>query len=181
MMFVINPIYAVLSIVFCFVLIVCLHLFSPSRKYQWGSISQALIFHQVKLSLFWFHEFRVDFIAVLAQIFTDLFCMINIDLQVRKYLLLLDPRKEHVKFWRPQILLLVNNPRTCCPLISFVNDIKKGGLYVIGHVQAGVDFLDISTDTTIEEYPFWLSLVDNLKVSLAKKFIRLKRLITVFF
>jgi hypothetical protein len=35
------------------------------------------------------------------------------------------------------MLLLVNRPATCCPLMDFVNDIKKSGLYVIGHVQRG--------------------------------------------
>lgn len=48
MMFVINPIYASLSIIACLILVIALHLFSPATQAaQWGSISQALMFHQV--------------------------------------------------------------------------------------------------------------------------------------
>ena len=128
MMFLISPLYSAVSVLLCLSLVLALNFFSPIRNQNWGSISQALLFHQV-----------------------------------RKYLLMLDPRKAHVKFWRPQILLLVQNPRTCCSLIDFANALKKGGLYVLGHVY--VDNIDeLYFDPCATVYSSWLSLVDHLKI-----------------
>ncbi|KAK7490911.1 hypothetical protein BaRGS_00017783 [Batillaria attramentaria] len=83
--------------------------------------------------------------------------------QVRKYLLMLDPRKAHVKYWRPQILLMVSNPRQSCQLMDFVNDIKKSGLLVIGHVRTG-RLEDHQVDPVVEITPHWLKMVDHLRI-----------------
>ncbi|RSL76429.1 hypothetical protein CEP51_009978 [Fusarium floridanum] len=58
--------------------------------------------------------------------------------QVRKYLLRLRP--EHIKFWRPHIILLINDPRRQTRLIQFCNSLKKGSLYILGHVIVTDDF-----------------------------------------
>ncbi|KAI8824854.1 amino acid permease-domain-containing protein [Fimicolochytrium jonesii] len=88
--------------------------------------------------------------------------------QVRKYLLRLDVRKDHVKFWRPQILVLVQDPRQDLLFIKFLNDMKKGGLFVLSHIIKG-DFTTKLPDYK-RQLPAWLRYIDIAHV---KAFVQL--------
>lgn len=62
------------------------------------------------------------------------------------------------------MLLLVNSPRSACPLIDFVNDLKKGGLYVLGHVVTKPYTTTNESDPALDLVPHWINLIDHLKV-----------------
>lgn len=77
--------------------------------------------------------------------------------QVRKYLLRLGT-ESHVKFWRPQVLLLVDNPHKCVNAVSFANDLKKGGLFVLGRILTA-EFDRTSVQQHHRELEAWQTLV----------------------
>ncbi|RHZ50164.1 putative cation chloride cotransporter [Aspergillus thermomutatus] len=81
--------------------------------------------------------------------------------QVRKYLLRL--RQEHVKFWRPQILLFVTNFDEQYKMVSFCNSLKKGGLFVLGHVLVTDDF-SAAVPEARRQQSAWTKLVEYSRV-----------------
>lgn len=81
--------------------------------------------------------------------------------QVRKYLLRL--KTESVKYWRPQILLFVNDSRRGYKLIHFANSLKKGGLFILGHVIVTDNFGD-SVPEAKKQRAAWSQYIDLVKI-----------------
>ncbi|KIX00140.1 uncharacterized protein Z518_10277 [Rhinocladiella mackenziei CBS 650.93] len=123
-MFFVDGLSASGSVCILLVLIVMIHYTTPPKP--WGSISEVLIYHQV-----------------------------------RKYLLRL--KGEHVKFWRPQILLFVNDPRRGYKLIQFCNSLKKGALFIIGHVIVTQNF-GASVPEARRQQAAWNKFIDLSKI-----------------
>lgn len=81
--------------------------------------------------------------------------------QVRKYLLRL--KTESVKYWRPQILLFVNDSRRGYKLIHFANSLKKGGLFILGHVIVTDNFGD-SVPEAKKQRTAWTQFIELVKI-----------------
>jgi potassium/chloride transporter 9 len=81
--------------------------------------------------------------------------------QVRKYLLRL--RQEHVKFWRPQILLFISDLDRQYKMVSFCNSLKKGSLFVLGHVLVTDDF-SVAVPEARRQQTAWTKLVEYSKI-----------------
>ncbi|KAF6775018.1 hypothetical protein AHF37_05440 [Paragonimus kellicotti] len=148
----IQPIYTLIALVILIALVFVLH--QRHLEYSWGNIGQALLFHQASQM---FQSRRPLHVALSFDRFPRPL--------VRKYLLLLDARKDHVKYWRLQLLLLVSNPRSSASLVQFMNGLKKGGLYVIGHaIYADPTDSADGMDSTVEQRWYWTKYAQFLKV-----------------
>ncbi|XBW34946.1 hypothetical protein QEN19_000510 [Hanseniaspora menglaensis] len=90
--------------------------------------------------------------------------------QVRKYLLKIRIN-DNIKYWRPQILLLINDPKheKNWRLMNFCNDMKKSGLYILGHIMVTSQDDDddsVAKETQIfKDYDKEVSLWENIRDS----------------
>eukprot|EP00808_Paulinella_micropora_P007376 g10272.t1 len=58
--------------------------------------------------------------------------------QIRKYLLhISDYSGQHVKYWRPQLMVLTPSHSDSLPIIALGNALKKGGMYCVTSVLVG--------------------------------------------
>jgi potassium/chloride transporter 9 len=111
------------ALILLFAIFVFIWLRHPATN--WGDVSQALMYHQV-----------------------------------RKYLLRLDETAEHAKFWRPSIVLFLDDMRT--DMIDFCGTLKKGGLLVLGNVLVG-ELADLG-EHSIRMRKSWLSFINVHKL-----------------
>ncbi|CAK4084568.1 unnamed protein product [Aphanomyces euteiches] len=119
-----NAVYAAVTFVVVSALFVYLYIAGPSTN--WGNVSQALMYHQV-----------------------------------RKYLLRLDSRNGHLKFWRPSVLFVPQDPRAAT--VQLCNRLKKGGLYIVGDIVTG----PLTAETAAEanrRRQHWHNLIVDLKL-----------------
>lgn len=86
--------------------------------------------------------------------------------QVRKYLLKIKI-DDNIKYWRPQILLLINDPKheKNWRLMNFCNDLKKSGLYILGHIMIKPDTNNDSDNEAdiFNEYDEEVSKWENIR------------------
>jgi hypothetical protein len=122
-MFYLSWLYGLIGSVILLSVFVYLVIMAPERN--WGDVSQAIMFHQV-----------------------------------RKYLLMLDTNKQHSKFWRPNILLLMDSP--AASIIGFCNNLKKGGLLLLGQAIVGNFTEAIRLSKVLK--PAWNTFLKNYKI-----------------
>ncbi|EQC25451.1 hypothetical protein SDRG_16670 [Saprolegnia diclina VS20] len=118
-----NALYAAETLLVLSVLFGYLYIVSPSVAVGWGSLSQALLYHQV-----------------------------------RKYLLRLDSRKDHCKYWRPSLLHVPAS--MSAHSVFFCNWLKKGGLYLVGDIEFGAVTMS-TVATTRNKYMQWLAYLET--------------------
>jgi potassium/chloride transporter 9 len=63
----------------------------------------------------------------------------------------------------PQILLFVNDPRRSWKLIQFCNALKKGGLYILGHIIVTTEFQEYFPELK-KQQTAWMKYIDFSKI-----------------